>query len=165
MKTNLTSEQFMDRYNEIKKPIVDHFGAYLYFLSSNVLNLNELEKMVEKQGFETERKQYQDNSMSFYTDIKRNGKIVGNISVQVFPSIEWYKGSQKYAKLFVDEPLCIKPLPGVHRVLDWHTKRGKFHVLAGGQTVLHFLPFELTVDTVTTFLNRIGITDYSTYIN
>lgn len=40
--------------------------------------------------------------------------------------------------------LVIEPIEGVHRVLGWHEIEGKYHILAGGQIVLHFIPMDIT---------------------
>ncbi len=84
------------------------------------------------------------------------GKEVGFIDLQGFPSIQLHKRKRKFAKKFKTD-LLIKPIKGVHRVLDWHTVSGYEHRLAGGQTVLHGTPSVFTKELMDEWIIKLGI--------
>lgn len=149
----MTKEEFLTRFNNIKNPLCDKYGGFLYFLASDVLNISHMEKVCQSYGYTTNRVRY--GSGSFYSEIKYNEKIIGAIENQGgFPSIEIYNRQRKHAKIISENETVIKGIKGVHGILDWHTTKGKFHILAGGQTVLHFLPLDITDEMMIDFLTK-----------
>lgn len=117
----------------------------------NVLGLSKIEKLVEAKGFTTNRISI---DRSAYTEIHFNNKIVGIIEATGnFPTVTFDKGCRKHAEKFLKDDDVIAPIKGIHRILDWHdVKKEKMHCLAGGQTVLHFKPFDFSVEYVGKFL-------------
>ena len=51
----------------------------------------------------------------------------------------------------------MKPIKGVHRILEWHTVKGKMHCLAGGQTVLHCTPTIMTEELIEEWIVKLKI--------
>ena len=75
-----------------------------------------------------------------------------------FPSIELLKRNKKHAIKISKSNLVIEPIKGVHRVLEWHETEGKFHILAGGEIVLHFIPVDITIEMAQKFFEKNKIT-------
>jgi hypothetical protein len=156
----VTKEEFMKRLDGIQKPLMKKYSAFFYYLASDVYNIGAMEKIVEAQGLTTKREHYSDSTQFYSKIFDAQGKQVGHIDNQGLPSIEFYKRlRKKYASLFIDDPQIIIPIEGVHRILGWHTVKGKMHCLAGGQTVLHCLPVEITDKMMTDFLTKSKLID------
>jgi len=154
----MTKEEFIERFDNMAGHLIDKYSLYLYYLMTEVLNICAMEKLVEGHGLSTKRAAFP-NSTSFYSTIMDGDIVVGCITCQGFPAIEFYKRKRKYAKEISKHLEIIKPIKGVHRILDWHTVRGKYHCLAGGETVLHFLPLEITDEMAIKFLTDIKMID------
>lgn len=155
----MKKQDFIEYYEGNKASLCEQFGAYLYFLSNEIITLSTIEERVSSLGYEVERK-HSRNCNSYYTIIKWEGKEIGVIDIQGFPSIEIYKGNRiKHATKFAKLEGTIEPIKGVHRILDWHDVKGKFHILAGGETIIHFLPLDLSTDTVIDFLTKVELID------
>jgi len=155
----MNKEEFIKYNNDIKDTLFEKYGAYLGFLALDVFNINHMEKACEEVGFKTVRKPYQGDPRVFYSEIYDNDKLIGNISNQGLPSIELYRRCRKYAKLLEKREDIIEPINGIHRILEWHTVKGKCHNLAGGETVLHFLPVEISDDDMIDFLTKTNMID------
>jgi hypothetical protein len=156
----VTKEEFMKRLDGIQKPLMKKYSAFFYYLASDVYNIGAMERIVEAQGLTTKREHYS-SGFQFYSMIfDTQGKQVGVIDNQGLPSIEFYKRlRKKYATQFIDHPQIIVPIKGVHRILAWHTVKGKMHCLAGGETVLHCLPVAITDEMMTDFLTKTKLID------
>lgn len=152
----MTKEEFIKRDGDIKKPVIEKYGSFLYFLIADVLNIGRMEKVVEAAGFKTKRVNLP-NQFTCYSEILCDDKVIGVISNQGLPSVEFYKRKRKYCQLIEDNPAIIEPIKGVHRILDWHTVKGKQHRLAGGETILHFLPVEMPEDLIQDLLTKTGL--------
>lgn len=141
----MTKEEFRNKYGFNFK-LADKYG-FIYLTIDAIVTINRLEKLVEAAGFTVKRitKYFNINGV-LYSEIYYNEKIVGTIDLQGFPSIIFDKGKRKLASLIEENELVIPPIKGVHRILEWHTVKGKRHCLAGGETVLHCLPTEMTED-------------------
>lgn len=152
----MTKEELIKEHDENRRMLVKKYGAYWYFISQDVLTLIKLEKMFENKGYVTKRKQFE-SMFRFYADIYNGDKCIASIqNIGTYPAIEFFEGCKEYAKEFVNEECIIAPIPGIHRVLDWHeVEEEKYHMLAGGQTILHVKPFVFTCEEVDEFL--IGI--------
>jgi len=154
----MTKEEYITYTDEIADRLVKDYGTYLYFLAAEVLSVGYLEKLVEKKGYTCERKTYGKHSLSIYSTISINGKEVGRISNQGAPEIMFYKRCRKYCHDFIDMDEVIEPIKGVHRVLDWHTvQKKKMHCLAGGETVLHFMPYNISDEVMAKFITETGL--------
>jgi hypothetical protein len=70
--------------------------------------------------------------------LKRKRKIVANSKI-------------------TEDALVIKPIEGIHRILDWHSVKGKMHCLLGGQTVLHLMPAELTDELMQEWITKLEL--------
>jgi hypothetical protein len=152
-------EEFMKRFDDIKNPLIEKYGLFLYFLAEDVLNISHMEKQCEAVGYRTNRLKFE-HSYSIYSEIfDGSGKLIGVISNQGLPSIEFYKRKRKFAEPLKNHVDVIKPIKGVHRILDWHTVRGKYHCLAGGETVLHFMPLNITDEDMQKFLSKTNLLD------
>ena len=153
-----TKKEFIEYYEGIKARLCEKFGSYLYFLSNDIITLNTIEEKVSSLGYGVERKH---NSGIYYTTITWEEKEIGVINIQgSFPSIEVFKGNRtKHATKFAKLEGVIEPIMGIHRVLDWHEVKGKFHILAGGETIIHFLPLDISVETVIDFLTKVKMID------
>lgn len=154
----MTLEEYITYTDEIADRHIKNYGAYLYFLATDVITVSNLEKLVEEKGYSVERKTYGEHNTFIYSIISINGKEVGTISNQGSPEIMFYKRCRKYCHDFIDMDEVIEPIKGVHRVLDWHSiKKKKMHCLAGGETVLHFMPYNISNEVMADFLNKTGL--------
>jgi hypothetical protein len=154
----MTKDEFMSYVDGIKNPLYTKYGAFLWYLANDVLTIGYLETICENMGFTTERAQLPE-TYTVYSKLLKDGKEIGIISNQGFPTIELYNRCRKYSKLIVKSKETIEPIKGVHRVLEWHTVKGKLHILAGGQTVIHFLPLNITDDEMVKFLTKTKLID------
>jgi hypothetical protein len=154
----MTKEEYMKKHDEIRNAIVEKYGDFMYFMIVGLFDIIELEKICEEQGWITKRKNFTD-SYQIYSVIYDGDTVIGHIESIGFPSIEFCKKKRKYAEKIKNNPIFIKPIIGLHRVLDWHTVRGKFHCLAGGQTILHSIPIEISDDKIQDFIIRKNLGD------
>ena len=155
----MNKKEFIDRWDAIKNPLCDKYGGFLFFLASDVFNISHMEKVCQSYGYKTERKKYPSGGYSFYSEITFNGKVIGVIDNQGFPSVELYKRQMKHAKIISEHESVIEAIEGVHRVLSWHETTGRFHKLAGGEVVLHFLPVDITDEKMVKFLTDAKLID------
>jgi len=153
----MTKEEFLTIFNNIKNPLCDKYGGFLYFLASDVINISHMEKVCQSFGYTTNRIRY---FHSFYSEIKFNEKVIGVIDNHGLPSIKIYNKQRKHAKIISEHENIIEGIIGVHGILDWHTTKGKFHILAGGETVLHFLPLNITDEMMIDFLTKTKLIDH-----
>ena len=154
----MTAEQFKQKFSYAAyKSLMDKYNL-AYFLVSDVIHINKLEALVEKYGFAVERqdKDYLTTNV-LWSKVLFENKIVGHIDLQGFPSIEFYKRKRKLAALVAKDDMVIAPIEGIHRILDWHTVKNKMHCLAGGETVLHVLPEEMTEEIMVEWVVKLGI--------
>jgi len=155
----MTKENFMSRWNNIKNPLCEKYGVLLYFLASDVINISHMEKVCEEMGYKTKRKQFEGAPTMAFSEIYHEDKHIGNIDNQGLPSVQIYKRNGKHATKISAHETIIEPIKGVHRILDWHTTKGKFHKLAGGEIVLHFLPVDITDEIMNDFLTKTKLID------
>lgn len=153
---NMTKEEFMTRHEEFKNRLCEKYGAFLYFLATDILNINYAEKICQIAGFTTERKGELGN---VYSLLKYNDEVIGSIYLREFPLIELFKRKRKFAKKLQSHPDIIAPIEGIHGVLEWHTVKGKLHCLAGGETVLHLIPLNITNEMMDEFLTKTNLID------
>jgi len=139
----MTAEEFKEKF-PLKKKFMDKYQR-AYFLVKEVLNINKCEKIVEQYGFTVKRitEHYLSQGI-LYSEVYFDNKLVATIDLQGFPSIEFHKRKRKFAKMIEADEDVIVPIPTIHRILDWHDVKGKMHCLAGGETVMHVLPVEIT---------------------
>ena len=156
----MTKEEFIKRCDDIKNPLIEKYGYLLYFLADDVFNIGYMEKQCEAVGYKTKRFQYQHGN-SFYSELyDKNDNQIGVISNQGSPSIEFHKRKRKFAEPLKNHKDVIKPIKGIHRILEWHKVRGNYHCLAGGQTVLHFMPVNITDEMMQDFLIKTNLIDF-----
>lgn len=155
----MTKEDFIGRMSKIKNPLCEKYGAFLYFIASDVINISHMEKVCENMGYTTKRKRFEGDSTRIYSEIYHDDKHIGVIDNQGLPSVEIYKRNGKHAAKISAHETIIEPIEGVHRILDWHTTKGKFHKLAGGEVVLHFLPVDITDEMMNDFLTKTKLID------
>jgi hypothetical protein len=153
----MNKEEFIKYNNGIKDTLFEKYGKYLGLLAIDVFNISHMEKACEEVGLKTIRMPHDGETRMFYSEIYDNAKLIGNISNQVLPNIELNNRCRKYAKLLEKREDIIEPIKGIHRILEWHTVKGKCHNLAGGQTVLHFLPVKISDDDIIDFLTKINM--------
>ena len=156
----MTAEDFKSKFGMSKtKALMDKYGL-VYFIVKDVIDINNAEDLAEKYGFTVER-QTEDYSTRYFlwTKIFFEGKLVGHIDLQGFPSMEFMKRKRKLVanSKITDDALVIKPINGIHRVLDWHKVKGKMQCLAGGQTVLHLMPTELTDELIQEWIIKLEL--------
>lgn len=153
----MTKEEYITLYKNIQEPIVEKYGSFLYFLINDIVSVRNMETICEKYGFTTERVV---EPRCVYSKLFYNSKLIGCISTnQGSPSIEFNKRCRKYSRMLIGCEEIIEPIEGIHRILEWHDVEGKLHKLAGGQTILHFKPFEITEDEMIRFLTKTNLLD------
>lgn len=154
----MTAEQFKANHS-LKPTLVDKYGL-AYFVVNDVININNAEELATKYGFTVER-QTEDYATRYFlwSKIFFEGKLVGHIDLQGFPSMEFIKYKRKIVtnSKITEDAMVIKPIEGIHRILDWHTVKGKMHCLAGGQTVLHLLPADITDEIIQEWINKLEL--------
>ena len=156
----MTAEQFRDKFSlKAKATLMDKYGL-AYFVVNDVININNAEDLATKYGFTVER-QTDDYATRYFlwSKIFFEGKLVGHIDLQGFPSMEFLKRKRKLVanSKIAEDALVIKPIQGIHRILDWHSVKGKMHCLAGGQTVLHLMPAELTDELMQEWITKLEL--------
>lgn len=154
----MTAERFKEMFSS-RTYLQDKFGL-AYYLVSDVININKAEELVTKYGYTVERQT--DDYVSRYflwSKVFYDGKLVGAIDLQGFPSIEFSKRTRKIItnSNITQDDLVIKPIIGIHRILDWHTVKGKMHCLAGGETILHLMPTELTDELIQEWVEKLDL--------
>lgn len=154
---NMNKEEFIALHDAVQKPLIEKYGLFLTFLGTDVLTIGYVEKVCEAKGYTSKRVHYGGGSIQFYSELYLDGKIVGVISNQGLPCVEFYKRKRKLAVALAEHPDIIAPIVGVHRVLGWHDVKGKLHCLAGGETVLHFKPLNITDEMMETFLIKTNL--------
>lgn len=152
----MTKEEFLDRYNKIKHPIIEKYGFFIWYLAESLFNIRVMEDICINAGFRVERKNV---DYMMYSKVFDGDVLIAHIECQGLPSIELYKGKRKYSKLLSKDLNIIEPIKGVHRILDWHTVKGKNHCLAGGETVLHLNPVEITDEMMMDFVTKVNLLD------
>lgn len=153
-----TADELLARHDEIRDRVCERYGAQLYFLLVNVLNVSMIEGLVESKGYITERKAA---NYDAYSEIKRDEKVIGVITCTAgWPTIEILKfsGNKKVVKDLATLDRVIEPVKGYHRILDWHEVEGKMQRLAGGQIILNLLSFEMPDDACDKLLRDSGFT-------
>jgi hypothetical protein len=154
----MTAEQFKTKFSH-KTTLIDKYGL-VYFVVNDVININNAEELATKHGFEVER-QTDDYTTRYFlwSKIFFEGKLVGHIDLQGFPSMEFLKSKRKIVtnSKIAEDAMVIKPIEGIHRILDWHTVKSKMHCLAGGQTVLHLMPVELTEELMQEWITKLQL--------
>ena len=152
----MTNEDFSDRLKSIRTPLVEKYGSFLYLLANDIFNIKAMEKVCEKNGLVTKRKQ---KNYSISSEIYFDGKLSGSITNQGAPIIEFQKGRRRFAKLVAKDENIVAPIQGCHSILESHTVTGKLHCLSGGETLLHYLPVDITDDMMIDFLIEMNLTD------
>ena len=153
--TNMTKEEWIEKNNNIKNPIIEKYGIMEYYVINDVFNINFMEDICISLGYTTKRCNIEFTIYSKLFD--ENSKEIGIISNQGCPSIEIYKRNKKHAIKISKNENVISPIEGIHRILDWHTVEGKLHKLAGGEIVLHFKPLEISDKEIQTFNEKTKI--------
>lgn len=150
----MTKENYINFIKTDQKNISEKYGMLMYFILTNVFNVNSISKIVEEKGYRTERIVLHNTA---FDDIYFNNKVIGRIECTgAFPRIMFYKRNRKHARVFMQH--AIEPIEGVHSVLSWHSvKEKKMHCLAGGETVLHFMPITLTDEQIDSFIKEMKI--------
>ena len=154
----MTKDEFVEKFG-IKYDLMEKYNL-VYFIVGDLLNINKVETMLEKYGFKCVRQtenytvNYNLWSKIYFEDIE-----IGLIDLQGFPSITFYKRKRKFAKLIQKDELILKPIEGVHRILDWHTVEGNLHCLANGESVLYTIPSELTEELIKDHITKLGLQD------
>lgn len=151
----MNSKEYLYLLDIQKERISEKYGNFMYYLISNIFNINSISKTIETvSGYKTERV-IVDNIA--FDDILYNNKIIGKIEcIGSFPNIVFQKGCRYHAKKFIK--YAIEPIIGLHRILEWHDIREKkMHCLAGGQTVLHFLPLDITNEEIDNFIKKLKL--------
>lgn len=144
-------EKYLKRFYEIKNRVVKKYGAYLYFLIADIINICAIEKVVEDAGFTTKRINLKENGLT-YSEVYKGDKHIASIQGGYgFATIEFVPRNKGLARKLSKNELFIEPIKGVHRVLDWHEVEDKMHILAGGEIVLHAIPNELSDETCKDF--------------
>jgi hypothetical protein len=152
----MTSEEFILKYNRWKDPLIKEYGEYLYFLASDVV-IYEIEAKVENLGYKTVRKKIHTNTFS---DILFDGKVIGTIENVGLPTIMVNRGFRtEHARKFSKLDGVIEPIQGVHRILEWHEVEGKLHKLAGGETIINFMPYEISLEYMRKFSVNMKLID------
>lgn len=155
----MTKEEYINHYDEIRNTLFEKYGKFFGYLIIDVFNILHMEKACEEVGLTTKRSHYNKESFQFYSEIYDKEKLIGIISNQGTPEIQFLNRCRKYTKLIERRNDIIEPIDGVHRVLRWHTVKGKYHILAGGETVLHFLPVKITDEDAIDFLTEKNLID------
>ena len=160
----MTAEQFKEKYlcndDLIKK------YQFVYLLINDIININNAEELIIKYGFTVKRVTECFPKDRFYSEIFSNNKLVGFIDLQGFPHIIFEPRKRKLiivSKIMNDE-LIIKPINGIHRILDWHNVKNKMHCLAGGQTILHLAPIVLTEEIIKEYIKRLQLEPLMSYV-
>ena len=52
----MTKKEFIDRYDDFKKPIIKEYGLMAELFVSNILNLNHIQDQLETLGYRIERR-------------------------------------------------------------------------------------------------------------
>jgi len=151
----MTKEEFIEKNNNIKNPIIEKYGIIAYYVISDIFNVGFMEDICIELGYTVTRCNIDFTVYSKLFD--ENGKEIGVISNQGTPSIEIYKRLKKHAIKISKNVNVIPPIKGIHRILDWHTVEGKLHKLAGGEIVLHFIPLEISDEKIQTFTEKTKI--------
>lgn len=152
----MTKEDFSNRNKSIREPLVEKYGSFLYLLANDIFNIKAMEKVCEKNGLVTKRKQ---KNYSISSEVYFDGILAGSITNQGLPTIEFQKGKRKFAKLVAKDENIVAPIQGCHTILESHTVTGKLHCLSGGETLLHYLPVDITDDMMIDFLIEMTLTD------
>jgi len=152
---NMTKEEYIEKTNNIKTPIIEKYGNMAYYVISDIFNVGFMEDICVELGYTVKRCNIEFTIYSKLFD--ENGKEIGVISNQGTPNIEIYKRLKKHAIKISKNINVIPPIKGIHRILDWHTVEGKLHKLAGGEIVLHFSPLEISDDEIKTFTEKTKI--------
>ncbi len=152
---NMTKEEFIEKNNNIKNTIIEKYGDMAYYVISDIFNVGFMEDICIELGYTVTRCNIDFTIYSKLFD--ENGEEIGVISNQGTPSIEIYKRLKKHAIKISKNINVIKPIEGIHRILDWHTVEGKLHKLAGGEIVLHFIPLEISDDDIKEFNEKTKI--------
>ncbi len=154
----MNAKEFIDKFSH-NATLIKKYG-FVYDIVNVVLEICRLEKIVEGYGFTTERIQPKEgNWLMLYSKILYNGKEVGRMNVQGFPEIMFYKRKRKLAEIIESDATFIIPIEGIHRILGWHSVKGKKHCLAGGETVLHVLPVVMTDTIMEEWIDKLKIRD------
>ena len=142
----------------LKPDLIKKYGIHAYLLIQNIIDINNAEKLLENSGFTVKRitDKYIKTGLMF-SEIYYQDKLVGEIDLQGFPSIMFYKRKRKLVSLIKENDLIMKPIKGVHRILDWHTVKGNMHCLAGGETVLHCIPTIMTEELIEEWIIKLKI--------
>lgn len=156
----MTKEEYIKYYYDIKNNIIEKYSMCFGYLIIDIYNILKIEKVFEELGFITKRKTYTDSPLSeFYSEIYDKEKLIGIISINGVPQVRLLNRCRKYAKLIEKREDVIEPIEGIHRILRWHTIKGKYHILAGGETVLYFLPVKITDEEAIDFLTKTELID------
>ncbi len=157
----MNKQEFLKINDSQQKRISEKYGVFMYFMISNLFNVNTLSKIVEEKGYKTERITIHGTA---YDEIYHNNKRIGRIEcVGSYPQIIFEKRCRQHAKKFAE--YAITPIKGVHRILDWHdVKENKLHCLARGETVLHFQSPDISNEKIDKFIKDLkleSIVEYS----
>src|ERR1043165_7589643 len=121
----MTAQEFKDTF-PVKRDLMAKYGL-AYLIVDAIVNINRCEAMLEERGFTVRRVTEHFDRGLLYSVVLMNGVEVGQIDLQGFPSVEFVKGKRHVAALIEDCDLVIAPIPTIHRILDWHTVKGKMH--------------------------------------
>ena len=153
----MLKQDFLKEHNKHSDSIIEEFGNFIYFMSTEVISLSVIEKEIESIGYTTKR--ITDTGvLTLYTEVYFENKLIGILSISgTFPEINVLKRNRKHARAIAQLLSAIEPVKGVHRILDWHDiKEEKLHCLANGSTIVHFKKPEISVDSVRGLLHFNG---------
>ena len=68
----MTKEDFSNRNKSIREPLVEKYGSFLFLLANDIFNIKAMEKVCEKNGLVTKRKQ---KNYSISSEVYFDGKL------------------------------------------------------------------------------------------
>lgn len=152
----MTTKEFSQRKEKTDQPLIEAFGATLFFLISDVINVSHMQQEMEDLGYKVKRRTV--GSLTPVGDVYFNGEKIALIkSMGTYPQITFFKKCRSHARKAAKSKLAIKPIEEIHTVLAWHDVKDKLHCLAGGETIVHFMPQEITVARGEKFLKEVGL--------
>jgi hypothetical protein len=146
--------EFLEKVESQRERIHKRYGSFMYYFIVDLFNINYISQLIEtNKDYKTVRISSR-LSMVSYDEIYYQDNLIGTVRCMgSFPEVTFYKNYRKHALKFKEH--AIAPIMGVHRVLEWHEiKSEKLHCLAGGETILHFMPIEINNKKIDSFIKE-----------